>query len=571
MNNNPSITWFDRLATEVIFDILDYLSSNDIIYTFFYFNQRFNNLLLQNQRYLSHIQTSITNIHFCKNIIPIIKTQIQCLVINTNNFSYPLSFFPNLKSLIISTSFPFDYDQLYSLIETKQFQNLTSFKIQSEILSKNSSLTYPGQFENTLFKKIFNNANSLQTFQYSSKTPLASFGDNLSSNLNLHSLSLNVYDFASAFSLLYHTPNLKSLDFLIETPYVSQQFHFPDIKLEKFSLTFFRSNYGLYGEKEFLILTNLLKQFSSSLISLSLNFSNLLTNTIFEYFFNGNRLELQLLESIVKLKQFHFYAKLDEYGSDTRKILLTFQNQFWYDHQWFVATDEYYLYTLPFHFDSMKSFTGFDRIKSMNSESPEIGHHVKSIELSKFDLNLIKKLKLNMPKLKSIEFKTKENPFHNENITNTTLDNVTTLHFSKELLNYVTPWLINVLPNLKYLVLTYSEFSTSGSILNKITGKFKTDLEQLAKNDFIYFSKIQEIRIIIFDEKFHYQNFREKEIINLFKTLENLKNLSFHIHCYRVRCCLPEEIKKKFKSNQYELNCYKNYIQFVKKDVYIKY
>ncbi len=45
--------WFDHLPTEIVFMIFNYLSSNDIIDTFFFFNQRFNNLLLE---YLNHIE-----------------------------------------------------------------------------------------------------------------------------------------------------------------------------------------------------------------------------------------------------------------------------------------------------------------------------------------------------------------------------------------------------------------------------------------------------------------------------------------------------------------------------------
>ncbi len=56
-----SSTWFDRLVPEIILEIFDYLSCNDIIYRFFYFNQR----------YLSYFQFP------------------------TNNFSFPLNLFPN--------------------------------------------------------------------------------------------------------------------------------------------------------------------------------------------------------------------------------------------------------------------------------------------------------------------------------------------------------------------------------------------------------------------------------------------------------------------------------------------
>jgi hypothetical protein len=50
MDNQQTLTMFDQLATEILLDIFDYLSCNDIIYTFFYFNQRINSLLLHHQR-----------------------------------------------------------------------------------------------------------------------------------------------------------------------------------------------------------------------------------------------------------------------------------------------------------------------------------------------------------------------------------------------------------------------------------------------------------------------------------------------------------------------------------------
>ncbi len=48
MGNTTSIessTWLDDLPTEIIFLIFNYLSNNDIIYTFFFLSQRFNNFL----------------------------------------------------------------------------------------------------------------------------------------------------------------------------------------------------------------------------------------------------------------------------------------------------------------------------------------------------------------------------------------------------------------------------------------------------------------------------------------------------------------------------------------------
>ena len=69
MRNIESTTWLDLLPTEIIFIIFDYLSHNDIIYTFFFFNQRFNNLLLQNQRYLNYLELPTTNLNTWKNIL----------------------------------------------------------------------------------------------------------------------------------------------------------------------------------------------------------------------------------------------------------------------------------------------------------------------------------------------------------------------------------------------------------------------------------------------------------------------------------------------------------------------
>ena len=40
-----NVTWLDQLPIEIIFDIFEYLRSNDIIFTFFDFNQRFQDLV----------------------------------------------------------------------------------------------------------------------------------------------------------------------------------------------------------------------------------------------------------------------------------------------------------------------------------------------------------------------------------------------------------------------------------------------------------------------------------------------------------------------------------------------
>jgi hypothetical protein len=57
-----SVTLFDRLPTDIIYLIFEYLSMNDILYTFFDFNDRFNNLLLQNQRYSTCFELPTANL-----------------------------------------------------------------------------------------------------------------------------------------------------------------------------------------------------------------------------------------------------------------------------------------------------------------------------------------------------------------------------------------------------------------------------------------------------------------------------------------------------------------------------
>ncbi len=58
MTNKNFVTLFDQLATETILDIFEYLSSNDILYTFFNLNERFHSILLQHQRFVNTFQIS---------------------------------------------------------------------------------------------------------------------------------------------------------------------------------------------------------------------------------------------------------------------------------------------------------------------------------------------------------------------------------------------------------------------------------------------------------------------------------------------------------------------------------
>ena len=108
MTNNNSLTWIDQLATETILEIFQYLSSNDIIYAFFDFNERFNSILMR-QPCLNYFESSTTNIYFWQIVLPEIGSNIQHLIITTIDFPFSLNFFPNLRSIIISSSLPINY------------------------------------------------------------------------------------------------------------------------------------------------------------------------------------------------------------------------------------------------------------------------------------------------------------------------------------------------------------------------------------------------------------------------------------------------------------------------------
>jgi hypothetical protein len=156
---------FGQLPTEILFEIFDCLSCNDIFYALFYFNQRFNSILLEDQRYSTNFQSPITNFKFWQNILPIIRTQIQYLTLTTIDFCSSLDLFPNLKSVIISFPIPIYYEGLTLILKSEQFKKLNSFKIQNEIFFKEEE---EENHKETLLVDIFHHENSLQIFECSS-------------------------------------------------------------------------------------------------------------------------------------------------------------------------------------------------------------------------------------------------------------------------------------------------------------------------------------------------------------------------------------------------------------------
>ncbi len=162
MTNKNSLIFFDQLATEILFEIFDYLSCNDILYSFFHFNQRFNSILFKHHRYLNKFETPRTNFSFWERILPIIKLRIKYLTITTTDFRISLDLFPNLQSLIISSPLlPIYYEELVSILENEQFHKLTTFKIQNnEFLYRNTPY-----HQTSISQKVFYHQNSLQIFE----------------------------------------------------------------------------------------------------------------------------------------------------------------------------------------------------------------------------------------------------------------------------------------------------------------------------------------------------------------------------------------------------------------------
>ena len=125
MGRNKLKTLFEYLPTEIIFTIFEYLTNNDIIYTFFFLKQRFTNLILQNQRYSYYLELPSTNLITWKKILSVIGSQIQSLNISTISLSFPLAHFSNFKSIIISSPHGYPDEELEQIVKSIQFKRFT--------------------------------------------------------------------------------------------------------------------------------------------------------------------------------------------------------------------------------------------------------------------------------------------------------------------------------------------------------------------------------------------------------------------------------------------------------------
>jgi hypothetical protein len=239
-----SLTWFVKFPNEIIFEIFDYLSFNDIIYTFYYFNQRLENFLLENQCYFSYFEIPITtNKDFWNNIIPILRLRIQRLNLKSIDIPVSIDLFPNLKSVILSSSCGLPEEDFKLIINSDQFKRLHSFKIKQNLVycTRDCDYLYDPY---DLFQQVINNDNSLKIFEYSSR--IATYRNKsfigLKLNENLHSLILNLNQWNDLFSIIDYTPNLKYLNLELDIDKINVKLNrwnnIHQIQLKQFYLEF---------------------------------------------------------------------------------------------------------------------------------------------------------------------------------------------------------------------------------------------------------------------------------------------------------------------------------------------
>jgi hypothetical protein len=277
--------------------------------------------------------------------------------------------------------------------------------------------------------------------------------------------------------------------------------------------------------------------------------------------FNGIKLQQRLLESMIHLEIFHLYAMQSHHyiNTDNISILSTFQNKFWFDHNWFLGMHGNYLYTLPFPLKYLHNFTDFDEIRSSNDEflinNSRLWYNVISVELNKsckIDSNLLKLFKIKMPKLTSIMVnrdysRYSETTKHSNIIENkrdeldVTLDNITTVHFRYGSMKDEEQWLIHALPNLRHLTLYGTQLPLSASQLALMIDRkiqqlgltlFPEEMSELIEID--YFSNVKYLNITILLS--HSYDGLNECAIYVMKLLHNVKKLQILLIWFEDLC-----------------------------------
>lgn len=603
--STKSAIWFDYFPTEIFILIFEYLSTNDILYTFFHLNDRLKDFLLENHNYSTYFELPKSNLNFWRKIVPLISSRIECLHINTIYFPFPLNSFSNVKSIIISSSHGFADEELKSILMSEQFQRLETFRIISNDRSSTCYDNNNGYFNDhyQILNEVLTNRTSLKIFEYSFVLPplrLLSI-DHYEMNCILQSLTLILTNYEDIFSLVEYTPHLNYLN--IQSKPLSRSVRLNkklNLKLERFQLRL-TTNHSAESLIDFDQLMNNIQPFSSSLICLSLNLADL-------DIFNRNQIPFdfvklkQWLESMLQLKQFHFYAKLIEHFNINRFMPIELQNWFWLEHNLLFGMHGNYLYTLPFHFDHLHLFPSRFQITKSNHfgiqiNNSQLWYKVKSIQLDlrqQYHTNFIHDIKMKLPNLSSIRFLgTFHTPKHetlisfaniNEgNDTDTILDKLTTINFSG-LVEREREWLTNSLPNLRYLILSAKELSSLEFSLKcnqfRLPFQLENDLHSIFKQldhiDHIYFSNIKHITISLNDR----WTLSTESIDLLLKILKQSKHLQT-ILIYISRNPKYDEIdsteeklhkfldrlsKSKLRKT-YEIKCFRRYCFIFKVDI----
>jgi hypothetical protein len=289
-------------------------------------------------------------------------------------------------------------------------------KIKNSILSERSYDENVLDDEQTLFRKIYNNNNSVQVFEYLPSLDGLSYRklDQLNSNMNIRSLTLNLTHFHDIFTIIERTPNLIYLNIQSRLPFVGfeeyKSTNINRIRLEKFYLKSkleFMFSPDDHGTMDINQLFRFIHLFSSSLITLSLDFTDMYLIHHQEVLYDGVELENKLLKPLTKLKNFYFYIKLHGCGN-VEQMLSTFET-----FPWLIGVHQTaYLYSLPYSFHKLKRFRDFQDVQLNNGEILKADHRlwckVRSLELissDRIDFNsLFPLIKVNMPKLSSITF-----------------------------------------------------------------------------------------------------------------------------------------------------------------------
>ena len=581
MAADNSLASFDHLTTEILFEIFDYLSYNDAVDAFSSRNQRITDILFHYRRLVKSFTTPTRDFASWQMILPTISSQIEYLTITTTEFPLSLDLFPNIKSLVIDSPFPIDWNQFISLLKCEQFKKLKSLKIKNEIIRDVDDSEMP------FFYNVLKDDNSLRVFEFLSELCF-SYGNmnQLKINLNLRSLALRVVDLKCLLSLLRYTPNLKYLNLSINI-FGATRFQIPsttvlDIKLKK-CLIFIQC--GMIHSESFPLLTWFIKQFSSSLVELSLNLHKSTTDRTQ---FTGLVLQQQLLESMVRLKSLHLYIQLDAKPVNDEIYLSTFRNSFWFDHHWRVAIHKNFLYTLPFHFDTVYEFSDFNRIKSSNEsvlDSLQVWSRVKTIQFAEsfqFHSNIIEQLQMKMPNLRSIVFtshlahslskKTAE-----LSQIDRTLDNVTTVHCSAAWLQDIKDWLLHIVPDIKCVMLSSTVMSNTQlpdrTLVSQEFDEYLSDKKLMAGRFYPFKIQHAEIQVTLHEVRGIYQH-----VVRLLRELlemsECLQAITFHFyHLPRFPSITPytdlDKIIDLFNigkmSERYHIRYIQNYMQFFRK------